>query len=310
MTQVDGQFIEALRTTSVFAPELPQDDAYDTLDRVRAYERALILPSDKDRRALLLADYADGTATTEDQLYITNQDGTRLLASADHATDPVRKATGVREGADHGTAGLAFLLATKRPVTSIIPIGKQTGNAAVTPNHPLKQAMDDLLPSRAGFLSIHGMRPGKLESLGDRTEIHGIIGLGRTPNEQSREAAERLVAAAKDIGLRVVIGNDMRYMTYDETTDTLEMDAATGEPKRGRLAAMGVESTTNHAYRVMEASDSPMPAFQVEMTRALRLLPADMESGWHTDERSRAMGVHLGYMLMQTAADIMTDSQR
>lgn len=309
MSEVDSQFIAALRDASVFAPEMPQADAYETLELVRAHERTLILPAAAGERTLLLADYADGTANRDDQLRVVNPYETRLLASADHATDPVRKATGVREGADHGTAGLAYLLADRRCVTSIIPVGRQTGNAAVTPEHPVKRAMDELMPGCAGFLSIHGMKPAKLESFRDKTEIHGIIGLGRTPSERSRIAAERLVASAKDLGLRVVIGNDVQYKTYDEATDAYELDA-TGEPKLGRLAALGVESTTNHAYRVMGATQIEVPAFQVEMTRALRLLPSDMEGGWHSDERSRAMGVHLGYMLMQTAADIMTEYAR
>jgi len=309
MSLVDGQFVSALRTVSVFAPELPEADAFETLDRVREYERRLILPHQVGSRILLLADYAEGQAVKDDEINILNLDG-ELLASADHATDPVRKATGIREGADHGTAGLVRLLTERHNATGIVPIGKQTGNAAVTPNHPVKQAMDELLPGRAGFLSIHGMMPGKLENLTDRTEIHGIVGLGKTPSEQSRLAAERLVVGAKDIGLRVVIGNDTEHMVYDEATDSLAINPQTDEPKRGRLAALGIESTTNHAYRVMAANGTEVPAFQVEMTRALRLLPADMEGGWHSDERSRAMGVHLGYTLVRMAANIMADMSR
>ena len=99
-------------------------------------------------------------------------------------------------------------------------------------------------------------------------------------------------------------------MTYDIESDDFEINPATGSPKRGRLAALGAGSTTNHAYRIMEETGVDQPAFQVEMTRALRLLPSDFESGWHSDEKARAMGVYLGYQLMKAAVEIMNRSER
>ena len=305
MSNVDPSFIAALRDISVCAPELPQEDAFETLERIREYERNLILPNQAEP-TLLLEHYANGAASYEDELRIYNPNAATVLTSADHATDPVRKATGVREGADHGTAGLVRLLVEREDTAGIIPIGMQTGNATVTPGHPVKQAMDDLLPGRPGFLLVHGMRPAKLEAFTDPTEIHTIIGMGSTPNEQSRAVAEELVAAARELGLRAVIGNDVQHMTYDTDTDDFEINPATGNPKRGRLAALGAGSTANHAYRIMEETGVDQPAFQVEMTRALRLLPSDFESGWHADEKARAMGVYSGYLLMEAAVEIMS----
>lgn len=306
MSNVDPAFIAALRDASIVAPQLPEAAAFETLDRVRAYERQLIMPASASEQPLVRAHYANGTATYEDETLILNAQGTGILTSADHATDPVRKATGIREGADHGTAGLVRLLVEQEGATGIIPVGMQAGNAAVTPDYPVKTAMDTLLPGRPGFLSVHGMRHAKLVDLSDTSEIHAIIGLGKTPNEQSREAAEALVKAARDLGLRAVIGNDVTHKTYDQTTDDFLRKPETGEPVTGRLAAFPPESTTHHAYKVMDRGAAAMPAFQVEMTRLLRLLPADMEGGWHNDEKSRAMGVHLGYMLMRAATEIMS----
>jgi hypothetical protein len=310
MSNVDPTFIAALRDASIVAPELPQATAFETLERVREYERRLIVPADALEQPLMLSHYANGTATVEDETLIFNAQGTGVLTSADHATDPVRKATGIREGADHGTAGLVRLLVEQDDTTGIIPVGMQTGNAALTPDYPVKTAMDTLLPGRPGFLSVHGMRHAKLEHFGDKSEIHAVIGLGRAPSDRSREAAEELVTAAHDLGLRAVIGNDVLHKTYDEATDDFLRKAETGELATGRLAAFPAESTTHHAYRVMTRSATEMPAFQVEMTRLLRLLPTDMEHGWHKDEKSRAMGVHLGYKLMKSAVEIMSRSQR
>lgn len=149
MSHVSTQFIEALKDISGCLPELPQADAFETLAFVREYERDLILPAGVAARDLLQADYSNGSATEDDQVKLINIETYGVLASADHATNPIRK--GERKGADHGTGGLVWLLAKRDGLTGIAPIGRQTGNAAFTRNHPVKAAMDVLLPARPGF---------------------------------------------------------------------------------------------------------------------------------------------------------------
>lgn len=149
------------------------------------------------------------------------------------------------------------------------------------------------------------MHAGKLRSFEDKTEIHGIVGLGRTPNERSRIAAEELVKAAANIGLRVVIGNNGTHREYDRKTDDFVRDEE-GNIVEAELAALGPRTTTNHAYDIMKTQKFEVPALQVEMPPALRLLPTDFEDGWHKDEKARAMGVHSGYLLMRATAKLMT----
>jgi hypothetical protein len=304
MSLVSPEFIAGLRDASVFAPELPQSEAKEVFEIISDYERRLVLPVRAPGRELKTADYGNGTAIHQNQVRILNPETGGFLVSADHATDPMRK--GKRIGADHGTAGLAAYLAYEHAGTGIIPIGGQTGNAAVTPNHPVKQAMDRFLPGSPGFVSLHGMRSGKLLELDDRTEIHGLIGLGKNPNQRSRQVAEELSERAKQIGLRVLIGNETRHIEYLPETDELLTDKDTGEPRYGQLAALGDGTTTNHAQEIMRQSGGESPAFQIELTRLLRLVPADFEQGWHTDARARVMGVYLGYLLSAEAVSLIT----
>ncbi len=301
-------FVQSLRQAAVTLPENQEEKAFEVLDQLETYERKLILPAGFNR-PLVRADYAEGSATEDDQVAIFNSRPGAVILSADHATDPVRKATGIREGADQGTAGIVRLLSERNDTTAIVPLGRQTGNAATTPNHPVKQSMRRLLQdlNATGFGSIHGMMPGKIADEGDATEIQAIIGLGKEPSEKSRVVAKKLIVAAHDIGLRAVIGNDMRYMTRDAMTGELLLDD-NGEPSTGKLAALGAESTTNFARGVLDAQGKDNPAMQIELTRGLRLVATDFEGGWYADRKAKAMGVYLGYLLCSNAVDLILDS--
>jgi len=293
-------FIEALRDASTFAPELPQSDAFDTLARVESYERALIVGSGTE--LISVTNYAGGTARYADEVVVFGVDSERVLISADHATDPFKKSTGQYRGADHGTAGLAVLL-SKQGAQAIVPLGRQTGNVAVSPDtHPIKQRIGELLPGKAGFISLHGMASGKLTTLHDPTEIHAVVGLGVNPNEQSCRVAEKILAEAANLGLRAVIGNRTKHLKYDAITGGFELDEE-GVALTGELKAPLSNMTTNYAYRVMETTGQQIPSVQLEMARLLRLIPRDYYDGWHKDRKARAMGVHLGYLLSKAAVD-------
>lgn len=298
MYTVSPSFIMALKDASVFAPELPQLDAYETLAKLEAYERTLIHGDTEG--PLLLADYIKGTAQYPDHIAVFGDHSERVLISADHATDPYKICTRTYRGADHGTAGLARLLSEHR-AQAIVPLGRQTGNVAVSPDtHPIKQYIEELLPGKAGFISLHGMVSGKLQKLSDPTEIHAIVGLGVAPNAQSQQVAEVIVAAAKDLGLKAVIGNRIVHRRYDPGTGGFECDEH-GVPRTGELKAPLPTMTTNYAYRVMSETGEQIPSLQLERARLLRLVPSDYYGGWHTDEKARAMGVHLGLLLAKAA---------
>jgi len=322
MTTVSPEFILALRDAQVIAPELPQADAFDTLAWLEAYERSIVVPPGNKVGKLVLADYRVGTATKPDELAVyvggvarTDEEladsrltsGSTLL-SADHATDPYKISEEPHHyiSADHGTGGLARLLSQDQAVTSIVPLGRQTWNAAVAPDtHPIKEAMGRLFPGKLGFISLHGMYSGKLFDLSDDTEIHALVGLGPTPNEQSRQVAEHIVQAAADLDLKVRIGNDEKYKLYNPITGGYKLDPETGKEREGQLMAKSPKMTTNFAHRLMAETQVQVPSIQLELARVLRLIPSDLDGGWHRDRHgnrhgdrmAKAMGVHLGYLL-------------
>ncbi len=297
-------FTASLRDIRICTPELPEAQAFRVYDAIEARERQLINP-DRAAGELLLTDYAEGTAAYDDETLIIGEDNMTIVASADHATDPVRKATGRREGADHGTAGLVHFLAEAAVLTGIIPLGRQTGNANTSgPEYPVKQYIKSLLPGRVGFLSVHGMMPGKVINYDETEELHAIIGLGRAPGEANRNQAKSIVETIHNIGFRACIGNDAEYMTRDSQTGMVQL-AADGSVRKSRLAALGPNTTTNWARTVSIEQGSEKPAMQIELTRALRLLPRDFENGWHVDKTARVMGVYAGYLIARSAAHML-----
>lgn len=313
MTTVSPEFIAALRDVSVFTPELPETAAIETLERIEAYERAIVLAEGSDFRQIIRADYEDGAATDPDELRVFGEPRNPVLLTAEHATTPCKqnidepeKSGYITSGADQGTGGLAALLA-EGVTQSIVPIGRQTANVANAPDtHPLKIRMSELFPTKVGFVSLHGMLPGKLTDIADRTEIHAILGLGPNPSELSRSVAESIVAKGRDYNLRAVIGNDVTYKIHDPATDELKL-TSDGQIKTGQLKAYRQEMTTNYAYRLMAAEKMQIPSIQIELTRALRLLASDAEHTMRSDKKARAMGVYLGYLFVNDAVELMAE---
>ena len=307
---------EDITTLKSLAPHLPQTpDAvvgtvYDGIDQ---YERKYGAPN------RLADEYGVGTASRDDELAWIDGDGP-LLMEAQHATDPVRRSTGLREGADHGTAGLAGVLAQDGMGLAILPRGRQTGNANANRKHPLKDELSfevEKDPTYDGFLSIHGMKPGKAIDLLDDTELHGVIGLGKEPRAVSIAAAEEIVHKAKDLyGLRVVIGTFTAHLihradpqwenngfAFCDVLNELEY-GPNNMPKTTRLAGAGENFTTT----LMSREAPPhMPTIQVEISRSLRMLPLDR---FRRDRQAERMGVYLGYSLARLAADIVAEHGR
>lgn len=300
---------EDLRQLAPTVPEAREGEAEKIYDLVTASEMMFISPDLKD------ADYAEGTAAMNDEL-VSFGEGL-VLMEAQHATSPVRKASGKREAPDHGTAGLGAALASEGWARIIIPRGRQTGNANVDPKHPIKEELRDELSSHddfRGFLSLHGCRPGKVTSLLDRSEIHAVVGLGFEPREASFAAAEELVAqAAAMYGLRVAVGNITPHLNFERNPEAngafwdLSNRVVTdegGRPKATRLA--GLMPTSTVSFMTEETADRPgMPLMQLEISRSLRLMPLD---AWRRpDRQAEKMGVYLGFCLSRLAAQISID---
>lgn len=290
------ELVDDIRLLGFRMPELPEPVARETYEWLRELERKLVAPSSAER------DYANGWAETDDNLRVIIGEG-ELLITAEHATDPVRAKTGLREGADHGTAALAAALSTQFG-TAVIPIGRQTGNANVDTPHPLKEQIRLILPKKQGFLSVHGMAPGKIEHQFDPTEVHGVLGLGAEPGVVSYEAARSAIRGIREtLGLKFVIGNDTVMYPYVEGVSPILARNADGALVTTRLAAIGPGTTTNYAIRVMKETGRALPAAQLELSRTIRLLPHDME---YRDPKAAHMAVYMGYLACKQICRIMS----
>jgi hypothetical protein len=296
---MQAEDVRKLRILSVHAPELPDAAVHDVYGRVLEAEATIA-------GARRLADYAEGVATHDDELLVATFPGSVLL-EAQHATDPVRKDSGVREGADHGTGGLGLVLAEDLGGRIIVPVGRQSGNANVDPDHPIKEQLLDAAASGKydRFFAVHGCYPGKVVHPMDVTEVHGVIGLGKNPGEADYERALQIVRRARDeLGLRILVGNVTPHLNCkkDPNWDGTSFRDRTGElatNKQGQVAAPRLASTMPASTVTFMRERTGMPASQVELSRSLRLMPIDTYR--RPDPSAEAYGVYLGYQLCRLA---------
>lgn len=280
--------INDIRRPNFIIPEL---DAYDVYGEVAERERLLVAPD------LHIDNYRAGTARHDDEVRVVRS-GNEIVVSADHATDPVRKATGVLGRADHGTAGLGSLVAEKANGALVLPAGRQTSNANVALEHPLKDALAVNIRDTSAFLSLHGMAPGKIEHQFDPSEVHGVLGLGKDPDEDALDMASDVVRRMKDeLGLRFVIGNATKLYPLADEAPRLQRDE-TGELVTVSLAAKGEGTTTSFVRR----QNDTISAMQVELSRSIRFLPSGVE--YREYEAARA-GVHLGWLAVRQLCIMM-----
>ncbi|HUP26173.1 MAG TPA: hypothetical protein VM124_00825 [Candidatus Limnocylindrales bacterium] len=276
-------------------PQLPEAWAQEIYDMVEERERKLAAPN------LLRAEYELGTASSPDEIFEARRsDEVGCLFTAEHATSPVRAATGSRDYPDAGTGGLVALLAENYG-TGLIMRGDQTSNAATDPEHPIKPRIARYLAAATGYVSVHGMAPGKFMARSDTTEIQASIGLGADPTDHQREFAEKIVKLGRDMfGLYVVIGNDGDYFVQKPNSTELKRNQD-GTPYRNRLAALKPNMTVNFARRQLSEAGRQVPVVQIELTKLLRLTPSDTDN---RDPVSRIIGVALGYRLLEEVAKL------
>lgn len=285
--------IANLRELSPYTVQLPDGAAAAAYEQVIEAER-LVAPT------LHREDYREGTAKIADEVKVLMGSGS-LLLSADHATDPIRCGV-VHAGADHGTAGLVGVLRDYGHGTAVVPLGRQTGNANADLNHPLKAALTRHINGKRGFLSIHGMMPGKFTHQYDQTEVHGVLGLGYRYNEETHDIAGEAIRRIRDeTGLRVVIGNESRLYLPNALPQLMKDEV--GVIKYSQLAAVGVGTTTNH----IRSLSSSTPAMQVELSRAIRFLPKDME---YRDPEAARIGVYMGLLVVRRLSEIMSTYEK
>lgn len=281
--------IANLRQLSPYTVQLPDQIAATVYEQVAEAER-LVAPT------LHREDYYEGTARSPNKVVALTSSGT-LLFSADHATDPMRH-NAVHKGADHGTAGLVGVLWDEGYGTAVIPLGRQTGNANADPDPLLKIVLTRYISGKRGFLSVHGMMPGKFTHQYDEAEVHGVLGLGSGYDEATRDIAVQAIRRIHDeTGLRIVIGNESRLYLPDALPRLMRDEA--GVIKYSKLAALGAGTTTNHVRSISPAT----PAMQIELSRSIRFLPEGME---YRDPKAARIGVYMGLLAVRRLSEIMS----
>jgi len=287
-------------TTSIGAmpwlPQMPDAWAFEIYEKIEAYERTLVGPN------RTMADYLTGTASRDDGLVIIETNPEGILFSAEHATKPVRYLPNKIGACDPGTGGLAALLGEQYG-TAIIATGRQTSNAALVDNHPLKRELNRYLPSAQAYVSVHGMGAGKFVRTTDTANVHISIGLGQNPAPpESLALAENLVATAHDLGLYAIIGNKQQYYTQLRDSTKLKRNED-GTAYRHELGAFRHATTVNYVRRKPFNEIGHTPALQIELTSLLRLPIANRR--FAKDKRTEIMGVALGYCFMEQVALLM-----
>jgi hypothetical protein len=285
-------------STMTWLPQMPDAWAQDLYDQIAEREQRYAAPT------LDNEEYTSGTATQDDEIaIITSNSAQPYLFTAEHATRTIRAVTGVLGFADNGTGGLAALLAENHG-QGLIMRGRQTGNAAVDPDHPMKPLIRDQLAVVDGFVSVHGKASNMFVRTTDRTEVHAILGLGAEPDERLHEFARSVVVTARnELGLYVTIGNDQYYYVQKPKSTELKRNDD-GTAKTNTLAALKPNSTTNLARSTLASMGKAAPALQIELTNILRLA---QPSSTEKHPQSRVMGVALGYLLVEKIVQLGRD---
>jgi hypothetical protein len=276
-------------------PQLPDDEAQTIHARIDEYERKFAAPNRQ------LAEYTVGTACVPDEIAVIEglSDG-GILYTAEHATGARRADKTKTDFPDAGTAGLVALLAEDQGV-GLIMRGRQTGNAATDPDHPIKVRINEYLPRVSGFMSVHGMGPGKFVRLDDTSEIQVCLGLGMNPSEAMISLAERIIVIAHGLGLYAVKSNCQDYYIQKQGSTELKR-LEDGSPKTNRLGALKPNSTVNYVKRQLVMLERPRPVLQVELTNLLRLTSSDNSK---KDKVAEIIGTAMGYRFLRDVSRLI-----
>jgi len=277
-------------------PQMPDAEADDIYERAMEAERALASPG------LTIEGYDGGTARTVDELLVVQGIGT--LLTAEHATAHWRfnKDAPARHwvGSDYGTAALSQLVHEDTGAAHIVPTGRQTMDANHDVQHPLKQAMSNVLASDAirAHFGLHGINLGRVRSLADERGFNIILGVGSDPSDETKDLADKLLVVAKKYDLRIGINQPvMQFLDADGTPKTNE----DGTNKTITFAAKTAGTTRTHAQKAAQELGKPLATIQLEISQALRLLPGEHKQ--YPGRDSQRMGVYLGYLFVKESAE-------
>ncbi|HVS78955.1 MAG TPA: hypothetical protein VHD84_01540 [Candidatus Saccharimonadales bacterium] len=274
-------------------PQLP-DDPSEFYERLVEIEQKLI-PND---------DYQLGSAAGPNELLTISGTG-RSLLTAEHATDHWRIGKGAavrRKSADYGTGGLALMFALEADASTIIPVGRQTGDANFNPEHPVKEAMSEIIrqPFITAHLSIHGLARALADHPRAERGYSVIFGIGHSPSDATNTLVnDYLLEAAKDCDL--IAGINVGHMVFDMQNHRPALNDD-GTVKTTSFKAAGTNTTRSFAQKMAREAgkEDSFAAVQIELSDALRYQPAP---DWFPSKQDRDLGAYLGYVFMAKAVE-------
>lgn len=265
---------DARQGTYLRMPEQHQADAPAIIRRLSLAERRLAAPR------LSRTDYRNGVAKYPDQQYV-RPGQTGIVISTEHATvqqrmDPGSSQRKVKK-AEPGLAGLGATVAETLDATHITMLGQQTGDANNDLSHPYKEHLLDLLKTEQAhtFISLHGMSSTHVADLNDDRVFDVLLGIGSNPETRTLQLANRLIAVARQYGLKIGLNQhcaairreDKRYFLLTRNDGSLGTDIFQAPPRTTRGTVEGY--SREYGWQIA--------AIQIELASHLRIIPKEAQ---------------------------------
>lgn len=243
-------------------------------------------------------DYQIGSAKVLDEVLVLHG-LSRVLLTAEHATIQMRK--GVPKEADMGTGALAEVVYQDTNSTAIIAVGRQTSDANYTANHPVKEAMKDILrlPQNQAHLSLHMLDRGRASHPDDSRGYSIMLGIGNKPSGATLALKDYLVEIGRDYDLRV--GVNQPHINFNEH-QKLKLNED-GTLRTVTFASAGPHTTRTYSQAVAEelGKDDSFAAAQVEINEVLLVRQNDEVA--FPAETDRKLGAYIGYLFVRSAVE-------
>jgi hypothetical protein len=245
-------------------------------------------------------DYLNGSALVDDKVLILHG-LSRILLTAEHASIHLRK--GEPKEADMGTGSLAEVVAQDTNSTAIIAAGRQTSDANYTLNHPVKEAMAELvrLPENRGHFALHMLDRGRASHASDEQGYSFMLGIGKSPSEATLEAKDKMLEFGSDLGAKLRVGVNEPHITFKDQQLNRHED---GSVKTVTFAAAGPNTTRTYSQSLAErlGKNDSFVAMQIEINEVLLVKQNDeVDFDTITD---RELGAYIGYLFTKKAVEI------
>lgn len=267
----------------------------DVISKLVIGERKLAAPHGLEQ------EYDDGAATQDNEIFV--EPGERgIIITTEHATSHVRTSTKTGKkrviDAEYGLAGLGSVTAGELSAYYMTMLGRQTGDPNHDLRHPFKNRLTNLLASSGSskFLSVHGMKSGRVTRMDEDRGYDVAVGIGDEPTTETENLGEKLVASAKELGLKA--GINVPFLHIVERDEGLAVRVNEDGAFFPRVFAAAGERTTRRTAELFASERGQnLAAVQIEIADTLRLSPPNLLRSL----KVATTGPYLGHLLLSKA---------